>query len=476
MISCGLGLFAPALIPESITEFTAIAIILVLIIGGFLYLSLDLSLIAITRFLFIFSFFFKADITLFKIDEIEDPSGLNISLTLVTALFLIGYDLIDSNRQCDVRVQTKLFSILVLAIFIWTIISVIYAGSSPLGWFSIWSFLTLIIVTYSIASHFSNRERLIEIVSALAFGLLFTGLVSISQYFADFPTNLAAFGTGTEEELFGTQSQLLSRVPAFMRTPTEMAWVVASLIPIITAILVCRVKDFNGWQKFLVLASVILGIAAIILSLARGSWISLVVGLLMLFSLGWYRLSSPERKNYFISLVGVAVLGCLVLLPLSGRIYDRLNGEDEGSALIRIPLMETAIRMIKDNPIVGVGMNGYRSSMTKYDETDIFVSQVFPNPVHNIFAHITGEIGIPGGILFCLLIFAALFECWKAMTIHDRLLFAIGLGVMVGIIGFVISAIKEPGSLGSTRPPMRTLFLMFGIILAISRIRRQNII
>jgi O-antigen ligase len=141
--------------------------------------------------------------------------------------------------------------------------------------------------------------------------------------------------------------------------------------------------------------------------------------------------------------------------------------------LIRVPLMETAVRMIEDNTLVGVGLNNYRTAMPKYDETEIFVTKVFPNPVHNVFAHITAEIGVPGGIIFCLLILVVLFECFKAMQSQDRLLFAIALGVFAGIIAFVISAMKEPGSLGSARPPMRTLFLLFGTILAVSRMRRQ---
>ncbi|HMS40967.1 MAG TPA: O-antigen ligase family protein, partial [Pyrinomonadaceae bacterium] len=189
-----------------------------------------------------------------------------------------------------------------------------------------------------------------------------------------------------------------------------------------------------------------------ILSLARGSWISLLVAAAILILFGWMRLSKSEKRNYFFSITGAGILVCVLLAPFSARIYERLTADDEGSALIRVPLMETAVRMIEDNALVGVGLNGYRANMDRYDETEIFVTKVFPNPVHNVFAHITAEIGIPGGIIFCLLICAALFECFKAMQSKDRLLFAIALGVFAGLVAFVISAMKEPGSLGSVRP------------------------
>jgi O-antigen ligase len=287
---------------------------------------------------------------------------------------------------------------------------------------------------------------------------------------------LSVLGTGTEEEMLGTQSQLLSRVPGFLRTPTEMAWVMSVLIPLVLAAVICRVENFNSRHKIIVLAGALSGTVALILSLARGSWISLIVGLAIVVLLGWLRLSAGEKRTYFISVAGTLILGCILLAPLSYRIFDRLTEDDKGSSLIRIPLMETAGRMIEDNPIVGVGLNGYRTNMTRYDETSIFVSQIFPNPVHNVFAHITTEIGIPGGILFCLLILVVLFECFMLLTSRDRLIFALGLGLTAAIIAFIISAMKEPGSLGSVRPPMRTLFLIFGIIYAVGRIRRQHIL
>jgi O-antigen ligase len=195
----------------------------------------------------------------------------------------------------------------------------------------------------------------------------------------------------------------------------------------------------------------------------------------VLVAFGWYRLSKIEKKTYLVSVGGVCILAGLLLMPFSGKIYERLTGDDEGSALIRVPLMENAARMIEDNQLVGVGLNAYRANMTRYDETGIFVSQVFPNPVHNVFAHITAEIGIPGGIIFCLLIIVALVESIRTMSMHDRLLFALALGTFAGIISFVISAMKEPGSLGSVRPPIRTCFFLFGTVMAISRMRRQLI-
>lgn len=448
----------------------AAAFIALVALVGFV---LELPVIALVRLAFIASFFFKADLNFYKIDEIEDPSGFNLSLTLISGLILLVYDQFDAPDDFREKLFPTAFSILLAALLIFAAASVVYGGSTLLGWFSLWSLLTSILIAAVVASHFSERERLVQLIVGIAAGLLFTGVVALSQYALEFPMNLPVFGTGTEEELLGTQSFALARVPAFLRTPTEMAWVVSALVPLVLAPLVCRAKNFNSRHKIVLAAAAFAGIVAVILSLARGSWIALLAALALLVSFGWQRLSVNEKKRYFVSVFGSLVLASLLLAPFAGRIYDRLTEDDQGSSLIRVPLMETAARMIEDNWLVGIGLNGYRANMTKYDETAVFVSQIFPNPVHNVFAHVTAEIGVPGGIVFCLLIFAALIECLKTMTTRDRLLFALALGAFAGMIAFVISGMKEPGSLGSVRPPMRTCFFLFGIILALGRLRRR---
>lgn len=442
------------------------------VLSGAVLLALNVPLIGFVRFAFIGSFFFKGDLSLFKINEVEDPSGLNLSLTLGTGIVLLLYDYFHKDKARE-SVFPSTFWFLFTALFVCTTISVLYAGPTLLGGFSLFSLFSTILIAFVTASHFARRDRVIQLVVGLGIGLVFTGLAASSQYFLDFPTTLPSFGTGTADELAGTQSKLLNRVPAFLRTPTEMAWVVSSLLPVVLAPLVCRVKSFGEAQRAILVVAVCAGAVAVILSLARGSWLGVVTTVGLLLFLGWYQISSHEKPQYLVAVFSTAILISILLIPFAGRIHTRLMQDDQGSAQVRVPLLETAVRMIDDNPVVGVGPTGYRSNMTKYDETAIFVSKEFPNPVHNIFAHITAEVGIPAGILFCLLILFSLYECCRTMTSGDRLLAALALGLGLGMIAFVISGVKEPGSLASVRPPIRTCFFLFGMILALSRIRRR---
>lgn len=442
---------------------------LVGIAGGAL-LALEIPFITLVRSAFVASFFFKGDMTLFKVDELEDPSGLNVSLVLVSGLCLLIYDHYFSDDDRSVLPGHALVTLAGLLLF--TAASFAYSGFGPLGGFSVVSLATSVLVLYVTTSHFGRPDRLKELAIMIGAGLIFTGAVAFSQYVFSWPLNLSSFGTGTEEEQLGTQSILLARVPAFLRTPNGMALVVSSLVPIALAPVICRVRSLTSLQQMLCTAGGLAGIVAVILSLARGSWIGLAAAFALLLVCGLYRVTSRERTKYLASAAAIIVLSAAVIAPFADRIYNRLTEDDQGAAAVRIPLMETAWDMIAANPLLGVGPNSYRANMTRYDDTSTFVSQDFYNPVHNIFAHVTAEIGLPGGILFCLLIASAFVACVRTAGHRDAMVGAIAIGTAIGLVAFTISALKEPGSIGSARPPMRTLFFMLGIAFAIGRIRR----
>ena len=250
-----------------------------------------------------------------------------------------------------------------------------------------------------------------------------------------------------------------------------MGWVISALLPLAIAPLICQVKEFNLSRKIIFAAAGLASAVAIILSLARGSWFGALAALAIVVGGGWWILAAAERKKYLLVTGAAMLLGLILLAPLADRIYERLTADDDGSAAIRLPLLEVAKEIIKDNPLVGIGLNNYRATMTRYDKTGVFVSQIFSNPVHNVFAHVAAEVGIPGAILFCLLILtAALINLRTMIAMNDKLRFALALAIVAGLAAWIISAMKEPSSLGSARPAMRTLFFLFGMTIAVSRL------
>lgn len=467
IIGIGIGVFGSG----SKIALIGLSILIIAVFALFMLVVYDVPLVFFAGVLFIASFFFKSDITILKLDEIEDPSGLSIWLTFLCAVILFVSDLYTGKEKKHGRFFPLYFSITLSALTICAALSAFYGAGGKLGWFSFLSYLMSVFVCYVIASHFNSHKRLKELVLGIALGISLTGFTAISQFLIGFP-KIPFLGTGTEEELLWTQAALFSRVSAFLRTPTEMGWVISALIPLIIAPVIAYAKSFSWLQRVFLTVSAGLGIAAIILSLARGSWLALIVSCGIIALIAWKNWERSERKRYFVSIGGLVLLCTLALAPFGGRIYERLTTDDGDSAAIRIPLMQVAWKIIEANPLVGVGLSGYRTEMYRYDNTKEHVTQIFPGTVHNSFAHITAEIGIPGGILFGILLLIGIFECWKTMASRDKMLFALALGAFAGMIAYIISAIKEPGGLGSTRPPIRTCFFLLGFIMALSGCRK----
>lgn len=469
-IALGVGIIQAGANSVSQTYLAAIAAFALL--GAVIWAILDLPVLIFVRLAFVASFFIKLEINLFKIDEVEDPSGFNISLAVVCAAVLLAHDWLTASDENEARRFPLIFAVLAVGLFFCAALSVFYGDAKMLGYYSLWTLAGSLTIVCAVASHFDKRERIVEFLLAVAAGLTFTGAIALSQFVADFPSHLPAFGTGTEDELIGTQAVVLSRAQAFLRTPTEMGWVISAFLPLVIAPLVCRVKEFSFSRKMIFAVAGLTGALAIILSLARGSWFGSLAALGIVVIGGWFVLSSTaERKKYLLATGAGVMLGAIFLAPFGARIYERLTADDDGSAAIRLPLLEVAKEIIEDNPLVGIGLNNYRQTMTRYDKTGIFVSQIFPNPVHNVFAHVAAEVGIPGAILFCLLILTAAFINLRTMIgTGDRLRYALALALLAGLAAWIISAMKEPSSLGSARPAMRTLFLLFGLTLAVSRL------
>lgn len=469
LLACLAGIGIAALGSGSQTALVSVSIGIIAVFlatGIFVY---DLPVVFFTRIAFIASFFIKADATILKIDESQDPSGLNISLTLICAVILFLSDFY--NREKRTRIFPLFFSFALTGLTVCAALSVFYNSNEKLGWFSFLSYLSSVFICFVVASHFGERERLKELVLGIAFGIAFTGLTAITQFLVNFP-KMPFLGTGTEEELLWTQAEQFSRVSAFLRTPTEMGWVISALIPLIVAPIVGYVRELTTFQRVILAVSTVFGTFAIVLSLARGSWLALIVAAVILVLFAWKNWEKSERKNYFVSVGVFVLLAAMSLAPFGSRIYERLTTDDGESAAIRIPLMQVAGNIIEANPLVGIGLNDYRNEMPRYDDTKEQVTQIFPGPVHNSFAHIMAEIGIPGGIFFGILLLIGIFECWQVMASRDKLLFALALGAFAAMVAYCISAIKEPGSLGSVRPPLRTFFFLLGFIMALNNCRK----
>lgn len=187
---------------------------------------------------------------------------------------------------------------------------------------------------------------------------------------------------------------------------------------ILVSLILIGINKERGWRRIIKWIAQILGGIAIILSFSRATWlIGLLAGLALVVR-GW-----RKKKDM--------VIGLIIFLALIGGLFYRfalpLSGQE--AIIQRFSLAQIAIRMIKANPLAGVGLNNFIPQLPNYWQQ--FGMTYWLQPVHNIFLLIAAETGSVGLVVFLWLLvltFKRLVAAnrWLLVTVLSLIL-ALGL-------------------------------------------------
>jgi len=171
-----------------------------------------------------------------------------------------------------------------------------------------------------------------------------------------------------------------------------------------------------------------LGCVVLALTLSRGAWIAVFTSLSLFIVAAWRR-GLITVGVPVLTAVGALTLGLLSYSAMAARISD-----DEGSAQSRMPLNVTALDMIKDHPVVGVGPNNYTVALKQYGAMYGYWGN-WVYTVHNKYLLVWAETGAGGILAFVCFLLAAIRNGWRVWRTNDPLLSPVGLGVAVAIAG-----------------------------------------
>ena len=168
--------------------------------------------------------------------------------------------------------------------------------------------------------------------------------------------------------------------------------------------------------------------------------------------------------NTVLSIICLLILAFPFAPRFYSKVYSRFVGPDRGSAASRFSQFEVAYDIIKAHPFLGIGINNYSEVMWQYDNTEEGLEQITRYPVHNIFLHITAEMGIFGLALVLWLLSMILYGSVDYITRHEGFIVYAVIGMVAGIMAFLIHGLFDTASIGSKM----FLFIWFfsGIIFA----------
>ncbi|HSV43876.1 MAG TPA: O-antigen ligase family protein, partial [Candidatus Bathyarchaeia archaeon] len=189
--------------------------------------------------------------------------------------------------------------------------------------------------------------------------------------------------------------------------------------------------------------------ACLILTYTRGAWLGFFVGLLLMT--GYIFVNATWKEKGVQVVVAIALIAGFMLLPPSVKaklnsvgqvkfiynetLVDRLKSilkKDDTSNSIRFRLWKESVRIIRDYPLTGCGLNTYSVVAREYKSFE--GGGIYP---HNSYLQMAAEIGPLGLCTFFLILYGFFRMSLIYLKQHQDYLV---MGIFSGLLGFLIQA------------------------------------
>ncbi|MFN2567930.1 MAG: O-antigen ligase family protein [Gemmatimonadaceae bacterium] len=176
----------------------------------------------------------------------------------------------------------------------------------------------------------------------------------------------------------------------------------------------------RSWVWIAALAGVVLLPLLVLMTQSRGGVIALAVVTVLLLIARWRR---PR------ALLAAAALAVSVVLLAPTGVWTRMGGlfkakstaelrkvDPEGSAKSRFEIWNVAVKIIRDQPVIGVGAGAYGPAHAAYSRDEEFdAAAKGTRDTHSTVLNVLAETGVPGLMLFLALL---LTTAWKTERIR----------------------------------------------------------
>lgn len=241
------------------------------------------------------------------------------------------------------------------------------------GWFDyLYRFSIFFVAAYSV----KTRKHVLWILIATAISIAFFDLFAIWQW-----------------------QNGVYRAGGFFTNPAILGKYLTMIIPVLFVQAV-----YNRENRYIFLPVLILSLFELVLNQMRGAWIALGIT-----GIAGCVLMRAHRKQIviFMSAVLIILVLSFSLTPqLTTRLYSILDMQNESNAE-RILIWSSAVQMVKDHPITGIGLGNFRSEYVAKYMSPLAKLQV-PH-AHNTVLHMLVETGLIGAMAF-LYMFYMLFR------------------------------------------------------------------
>ena len=396
----------------------------------------------------------SVDISLGFTEHLGGAPGLMLSLydVVLAVLYVLWIVELVHNKTRKIRFFPEI-SVPAFFLILYACLTMIPAVYPTLSIYEIVEIVKMYLTFLYLANNVRTKGDVKFIVSIFILLLLFEGLLGFGQHRYDQPFFPRALGG---------PAWIDSRVKGTWLSYNDFAWYLTCFLPIAMSMAVSHIKPF---YKLICLVTLAVASASLLWTNSRAGWISFAVAAIIVGFLIFSKIKAKKALiNTVLSILCLAILAFPFTPRFYSKVYSRFIGPDRGSAASRFSQFEVAYDIIKAHPFLGIGINNYSEVMWQYDNTEEGLEEITRYPVHNIFLHITAEMGIFGLALVLWLLAMILYGSVHYITRHEGFIVYAVIGMVAGIMAFLIHGLFDTASIGSKM----FLFIWFftGIIFA----------
>ena len=281
-----------------------------------------------------------------------------------------------------------------LAMFLFLLVNALLAPNREAAIFKLVKVIEFVFLGFYV---FKEQYKINEIILPLSGAIIYSALIALAQFIKQGTVgglfwwlgerNFSLITPGIAKTIIG--GRLILRPYATFSHPNVLAGFI-----LVSMVLIGLGIRRQGFRKAITWFALILGGITIIFSFSRSVWlVGTLVGLGLVVQNQWQkRKKSALVTTIVIVLLLISGFYYQIALPLSGRetIWQRFS------------LAQVAIKMIRANPLSGIGFNNFIPQLPFYWQQ--FGTTYWLQPVHNIYLLILAETGFIGLlILFWLL-------------------------------------------------------------------------
>ncbi|MEW6027312.1 MAG: O-antigen ligase family protein, partial [Planctomycetota bacterium] len=272
--------------------------------------------------------------------------------------------------------------------------------------------LVLFYLVYSLCVQ--DQRNMTLLLSVFLANAVIVTLYALYQHFWELP--------GLAEQIRQNPS-LLDMMPDYLRSPAmaraiagepyatflyqnSLGAFLALVIPLFIALAWMRQKRWpsfaipdlqsGGWWMWLIV--LLISLFVLIQTGSKGAILALVFGLGIA---GAMLIPSIKRGGGVLILIGVVAALVLLVVISRSQMFDSFN--------VRLGYWEATVKIIKDNPVSGVGLNQFGNSYLYYKSAEAGEVQ----KAHNDYLQIASEMGIPAMLVFLVIWFLILKSIFR---------------------------------------------------------------